>query len=181
MTQDEFIKKYKPYAEKVHQRVGQPVRLTLSQWALETGWGESELAKRSNNLGGIKYSTYSTGTKETRFYKEMGYARYSSLNQFIDDYVRVMNLRYYDNVRKAYDTPGIEDDITELHKSPYAEDTKYDLKLRKIADSIKDKVSEVISPADPEEQAKNMSKDELIKYAAIGLAAVTLINLVQKG
>jgi flagellum-specific peptidoglycan hydrolase FlgJ len=54
MKPTDFIKKYKNDAIIVNSIFHIPVSIILSQSALETGWGESNLAKNWNNMFGIK-------------------------------------------------------------------------------------------------------------------------------
>jgi flagellum-specific peptidoglycan hydrolase FlgJ len=181
MTNIDFITKYLPYAERVKQELGQPVTLTLAQWAHETGMSTSKLSQQSNNLGGIKYTRNSeTAHRETRIYSAMNYARYDSLDDFTTDYIRVMNLDYYKDVRKAYSTPEISDDILQLGLSPYAEDKNYSIKVQSIANNFKEfiksnSISEVTTPA----AVSDLSQSDMMKYAGIGLAAATLISLLK--
>lgn len=97
-TNQAFYDKMRPYAQKAANALGMPVEVILAQWALESGNGTSNLAKTQNNYGGIKYSQYSkTGTKTSA----NAFAKYSSIDGFVTDYIRVMNLSYYDKVRSA--------------------------------------------------------------------------------
>lgn len=180
---NDFYKKYLPYAEKVKKMLGQPVALTLAQWKLETGGGTSRLAKESNNLGGIKYSKYSEyADKETVVYPKMSYARYNTLDDFVNDYVRVLKLGYYDDVRKAYATKTINDDVIALGNSPYAEDPNYQKKLFRIIEQ--DRLIELDKKENNEvleineTAVNNMSNEDLKKYAIIGLGILSILGLL---
>jgi len=134
-----FTDKMAPYAKRVKEEIGQPISLTLASWALESGYGTSKIAVGINNYAGIKYSKYSkVATKDTTIYPNMGYASYRSIDDFVTDYIRVMSLSYYDKVRQAYATDGVEDDVYALNASPYAEDQNYGKKLIDILDSNND-------------------------------------------
>jgi len=54
MTQAEFIAKIAPLAVQDMHRSRIPASLTISQAALESGWGASGLTEKANNLFGIK-------------------------------------------------------------------------------------------------------------------------------
>lgn len=53
-TRKEFIRKYKDIAIREMERTGIPASITLAQGILESGCGESELARNANNHFGIK-------------------------------------------------------------------------------------------------------------------------------
>jgi flagellum-specific peptidoglycan hydrolase FlgJ len=100
-----------------------PKEVILAQWALESAFGTSDLSKRANNYAGIKSSS------KGKDFVSGSYAGYNSKDSFARDYARVMNLSYYDKVREA---KGVNETIDELAKSPYAEDTSYGDKLKKV-------------------------------------------------
>jgi len=58
-----YINKYKNIAMVEMVRTGVPAAITLAQGILESGCGESELAKKSNNHFGIKCKNEWTGAK----------------------------------------------------------------------------------------------------------------------
>ena len=51
---EEFIATYGPIAQQVSKQINVDPNLLLSQWGLESRWGQSEMAKKYFNLGGIK-------------------------------------------------------------------------------------------------------------------------------
>jgi len=112
-----FFEDKLPYAKKVKEAIGQPIALTLGQWAWESNYGKSGLAG-ANNLGGIKFTT--SGQKLGATKLESGFAKYPSLDAFTNDYIRVLSLSYYNGVKDTYKTPSINDDVIALGKSPYA-------------------------------------------------------------
>lgn len=104
-----------------------PKGVILAQWALESAWGTSDLAKRANNFSGIKSSS------KGKDFVSGAYAGYNTKESFARDYARVMKLSYYDKVREA---ESVEDTINEFGKSPYAEDPNYAAKLRETFSKI---------------------------------------------
>jgi flagellum-specific peptidoglycan hydrolase FlgJ len=118
-----FFTKMNGAAELAASMTDMPKEVILAQWALESAFGTSDLAKRANNFAGIKSSS-----KGKDFVSGV-YAGYNSKESFARDYARVMNLSYYDKVREA---KGIEETVNELGKSPYAEDKTYTEKLKKV-------------------------------------------------
>lgn len=93
MDAQQFEAAYGSVADDLASKTGLNRVLFLAQFALETGWGTSQLASH-NNLAGIKY----TGFFGSDF---GGFASYDSLNQFESDYIRVLSLPFYDNVRAS--------------------------------------------------------------------------------
>jgi len=53
-TPQDYIKKYKDDAISEMERAGVPASITLAQGMLESGYGNSELARKANNHFGIK-------------------------------------------------------------------------------------------------------------------------------
>ena len=101
-----FWNKYVPYAVKVNDMDKRIFPETaLVQWAVETGYGTSELCLKYNNLAGI-----TTGDGKR-------FLHYVNLNDFLDQYVNDLHLRYYTNV---LDQRNATDQMTELGLSPWA-------------------------------------------------------------
>lgn len=110
------------YAMTAGAALGMPYQVILAQWALESNYGTSDLASRAKNFAGIKYNDHAD-------FKSGSYAGYNSIVSFVQDYIRVMRLPYYNGVRQA---GGIKETIVELGRSPYAEDKSYTDKLLSI-------------------------------------------------
>jgi flagellum-specific peptidoglycan hydrolase FlgJ len=119
-----FFDTMTPYAIKAGTRLSMPYQVVLAQWALESAYGTSDLAKKSNNFGGIKY------TKNADF-QSGSYSGYRSISSFVSDYIRVMQLPYYAAVRNA---GGVRDTIEAFSQTPYAEDKSYTSKLLSMVD-----------------------------------------------
>jgi len=113
MALDDFFKKMLPYASDASEKLGIPKSVILAQWANESNYGRSNVSLNANNYGGIK----DTG----RYQKYGAYAKYPTLSDFVDDYVRVLNLSYYDDVREIKTNNPVEETLADLSKSPYAE------------------------------------------------------------
>ena len=87
MTEEQFVARYTPYAERAAYQIesltgGSQLEASLSdmilaQWALETGWGSSQAAEAANNLAGI------TGAHGQL-------AQYPSLDAFVTAYAYLM-------------------------------------------------------------------------------------------
>lgn len=119
MSNQFYTDMYK-YAKLSSSLTGIPPEVILGQWALESNYGQSDLARRGNNFAGIKSSS------KGKDFVTGQYAGYFTKTSFAKDYARVMNLPYYEGVRGAGSVGGA---IAELGKSPYAEDPNYSNKL----------------------------------------------------
>ena len=51
---EQFMAKYGPVAQQVGKEINVDPNVLLSQWGLESRWGQTEMAKTHHNLGGIK-------------------------------------------------------------------------------------------------------------------------------
>lgn len=109
MASNTFYEKMLPYAKQASLALDIPVSVILGQWSLESGRGESVLSAKYNNYGGIKYTKNADGNYQ-------GFSTYSSIQEFTNDYIRVMKLSYYNNVRVAVSVP---DTVKALGNSPY--------------------------------------------------------------
>lgn len=112
--QIEFIRQAVIPAERVAARLKVPSNAVMAQWAMESGWGTSKLAKAANNFGGIK--EWKNGpavrmpTKETVNGKvintEANFKKFNDFNQYADEYSRFLSTDRYKNVRGQSDPMG---------------------------------------------------------------------------
>ena len=51
---EQFITTYGPVAQQVSKEINVDPNVLLGQWGLESRWGQTEMAKKHHNLGGIK-------------------------------------------------------------------------------------------------------------------------------
>lgn len=124
-NQTDFFKTMQPYAMTAGAALGIPYQVIVGQWALESAYGTSDLARRSNNYGGIKYTSNAD-------FQSGSYSGYNSVARFVNDYIRVMRLPYYEPVRNA---GGIRETIEAFGKTPYAEDSSYVSKLKSMVNN----------------------------------------------
>jgi flagellum-specific peptidoglycan hydrolase FlgJ len=177
-----YTENYK-YAKTASEAIDIPVSVILAQWANESARGTSELYKNSFNMGGIK----KVGTSIASGSYTMGsntYAKYSSKDQFVQDYIRVMKLGYYDEVRKA---GTVEGTLKALGESKYAGSgyagkgqPKGTWLLDLInAEGLRKYDSGVhVGSSSNTNEVETLSETELKKYATIGLAAVAFFALL---
>jgi flagellum-specific peptidoglycan hydrolase FlgJ len=168
-----------PYAKAAHAATGVFTSVILAQWAHETGFGTSDVAHNANNHGGIKYvegASIASG-------KYGAYASYFTLDQFAQDYSRVLNLSYYELIRGA-STPeeAIADFNVEHNGEKYAEDPAYSQEVLSIYNQYGcsgfDTYQGGAAPAAPA-TGGGVSADTA-KLAAVGAAFLALIALTNK-
>lgn len=170
-----YFDRMRPYATNASVRLSIPVSVILGQWALETYYGASDVAIRANNHGGIKHVATSIDSGAYGVY-----AKYASISQFVDDYVRVMSLSYYSDVREAPDT-DIEGTVLRLGQSPYA-GSHYEIDGRpgaSVLGVIQANRLTRYDSATPVAEIDLEKPGEMAKYAAIGAALMALLAMTQ--
>ena len=132
--QEKYIEKYAPLAVSEMYRSGVPASITLAQGMLESGNGQSELARMSNNHFGIKCHNnwkggkvyYDDDAKGECFRKyshpSESYRDHSDFLRFRDRYKFLFDYRVTDYKAWAHG----------LKKAGYATDPKYPKKLIKL-------------------------------------------------
>jgi hypothetical protein len=172
-----------PYAQRASSATGIAVEVILGQWVHETADGTSNVFKNANNAAGIKKVENSIASGNYG-----AYAKYSSLDQFTSDYIRVMKLSYYDKVRQA---SGIEAQAQALGMSPYAEshysEIDYDKDgkneagesiLYRIKQQGLASVSGTVNGTEfkvPMPNVESMSQSQLKQYAIIGAIVLGVV------
>ena len=133
---DNFIKKIGPLAQLDMQKKGVLASLTIAQAILESGWGESELTLKANNLFGIKATaswrgaTYAIKTREyvnnDPYTITADFKAYHSWEESISDHSELLqNARY----SKVLNTSDYKVACEEVYKAGYATDPNYPTKL----------------------------------------------------
>jgi hypothetical protein len=128
-TPDDFSARYGAAAEKAGKALGVDPKVVLGQWGLETGWGKSVIPG-TNNLGNIKdFSGKGVGATDNMTGSRDKYRAYESPDQFVDDYVSLIQRKYPGAVNAK--TP--EDFAKALKSGGYAEDPGYVAKVTTAA------------------------------------------------
>lgn len=136
-TRSEYIDMWKDEAIKQMVEHGIPASITMAQAILESGDGNSELARKSNNHFGIKCHSDWTGKKVYHDDDQKGecFRHYKNAFESFEDHSEFL-------LRKRY-APLFENDVTDykkwakgLKKCGYATNPKYpDLLIRIIEDN----------------------------------------------
>lgn len=180
-SKDTFINRMWSHAVRAGQALGMPPEVIVTQWGHESAWGSSDLSKRANNYAGIKY----IGQKQANFKSGM-YAGYSSVSGFVNDYIRVMGLGYYDKVRSA---GSIEATIRALGNSPYAEDPQYGNKLLSSIKGYKypsnaltsweNSLPSNFSVSGLLTDIESISPEQVKKYGTVALGVIVIASLLK--
>ncbi len=157
-TQLGFIKRLLPHAERAAKSLGTSPMVLLAQAALETGWGQSQLAQadsaRGNNFFGIKADARWDGErvgKRTIEYsdgkpgwQQAWFRAYDSVASAFDDYVSFVkdSPRYSQAIAGAREPHSYLDGLV---KGGYATDPHYARKVMTIAGS--EKLADLVSQA----------------------------------
>lgn len=90
ITPEQYIERYKDIAVAEMYRTGIPASIKLAQGFLESGFGNSELAVRANNLFGIKGVFSWDG--DYYEYKGSNYRKYNNADQSFIDHSEYLKL-----------------------------------------------------------------------------------------
>jgi flagellar protein FlgJ len=151
MTQQGFIERMQPHAERASRKTGVPADFIMGQAALESGWGKREIrnadGSSSHNLFGIKAgggwqgkvaevttTEYHDGVASKQVARFRAYDSYADSFQ---DYARLLsgNPRYAGALGQA----DAVDFAQSLQKAGYATDPRYADKLAGVIGSISTK------------------------------------------
>ncbi|WP_186138319.1 MULTISPECIES: glycoside hydrolase family 73 protein [Burkholderia] len=121
------------------QKYGVPASVTLAQYALESGYGKSGLAKRSNNPFGIQYRgngkeggdfVYGDDQHADGTHYRARFKKYMSIADAFDDHARLLSTNpAYAKAREHLNNP---DAYADALTGTYAEDRGYGGKLKSI-------------------------------------------------
>lgn len=177
-----------PYAQKASAALNIPVSSILTHWGLESAAGTSRFAQEGNNLAGIKLGQNST-TSDYMIQGGSGakFAKYASLDQFVDDYVRVLRLGYYKHVLTDDDpaTPQNVEVLKDLANSPYDAGRYSGDKLLKYANSFNLWAYDGVSPVTDTRPTINGNTatisfpdldPQIVTWTLIGLGALVMLK-----
>lgn len=129
-TAEEYISEWKEVATKKMKEHGIPASITLAQGLLESGNGNSELAKKSNNHFGIKCTPDWTGgrTYHDDDKKDDCFRVYKDAAQSYEDHAKFLQKPRYASLFELKPT-DYEGWAKGLKKAGYATDPQYPSKL----------------------------------------------------
>jgi peptidoglycan hydrolase FlgJ len=146
-TQEEFLTKMKPYAEKAAAELNVGTDVLLAQAALETGWGKHLIHDAQGNntfnifnikAAGWQGKSVTVNTLENKQgitqQERAGFRQYDDYSQSFADYVSLMknNTRYKDALAAGDNSNAYAE---ALQKAGYATDPEYADKIKSILNS----------------------------------------------
>ncbi|GIU36080.1 flagellar assembly peptidoglycan hydrolase FlgJ [Shewanella schlegeliana] len=148
-SQDEFVARLYPHAQKAAQTLGTTPEVLIAQSALETGWGQKMVkghqGQQSNNLFNIKADNRWQGEKasvSTLEYEQgiavkqrANFRVYDDIGQSFNDFVSFIanGERYQDAMKQAANPQAF---IRSLQDAGYATDPKYADKVIQVMKTI---------------------------------------------
>lgn len=178
MSPQEFFDKYKDWAIETMAKSGVPASITLAQAAIESGWGESRLAKIANNFFGIKLHSWigdyvlandDKPNEKFRKYK-------TAYDSFIDHADFLMTNKRYDSL---FDSTDYKKWAEELQKAGYATAQTYANSListiEKYGLDKYDKQGDVEMKSVPNTIIRNRRKIYLVLAIAVVVAMMFIV------
>lgn len=140
LEKEEFFLKLSPYAQEVSQSHGVRTSLLLAQAALESNWGQSQLAQESNNYFGIKSKNgreYPTKEFRASEWEEVksSFKEYETIYDSVLDYAELLengtswDTEHYQGVIQA---ETYQEAAKALTDAGYATDPAYAEKIIKM-------------------------------------------------
>jgi len=132
---DEFLDKHADYAMQQMERYGIPASVTLAQAMLETGFGKSELNKRTNNYFGVKGSYNGQYVTATDDRPDEKFKKYDSLEQSYEDHSKVLMAARYQKYVGKLSPDDYKGWANGIKSGGYASDPDYASKLINLIES----------------------------------------------
>ena len=134
---EEFFRTYADIAMKHQRRYGIPASVTLAQMALESSYGESELARKGNNFFGIRVGSSWKGARSWHEDDVPGYFRnYDSVWESIEDHSRLLMTDRYKRCRR-YGSTDYHGWLVEIKRAGYASAKDYVQSCERIITKFK--------------------------------------------
>jgi flagellum-specific peptidoglycan hydrolase FlgJ len=163
----DYINMYKGIAIKEMKRTGVPASITLAQAIVESGSGESNLAKKANNHFGIKCKTEWTGEKIYQDDDERNecFRVYPNADSSFIDHSNFLKYRPY--YASLFELDPVDDTAWAygLKKAGYATEKDYPTTLLKVIDLYE--LSQYNFPELEEEDSISTAKDTVVKVVTI--------------
>lgn len=140
LPNDTSTRSFKELAAMLYAKAAYPELTTMivSQWALESNWGNSALAKTYNNYAGIKYRPeLESFAVPVNYGAHDGYADYAAfpgLDKFINGYFTFLDRKPYQGWRMFQKSP---ESWIRMIGPIWAEDPKYVEKVMSINAKLK--------------------------------------------
>ena len=109
INKQQFFDTYAQVAIEQQIRYGIPASVTLAQMALESSYGNSELARKSNNFFGMKVGSSWTGAYDlySDDHPNEKFRHYDNVMQSIEDHSKILMGKRYSNCHEYGSTDCI--------------------------------------------------------------------------
>lgn len=143
MSKEEFLAQLTPYAQEVSKSHGVRPSVLVAQAALESNWGNSQLAQEANNYFGVKNPAgkeYQTKEFTQNGWTEINasFKQYESVYDSVLDYANLLKsgTSWDENLYQAViEAPTYKEAAYALTKAGYATDPAYAEKIINLIDS----------------------------------------------
>lgn len=143
LSKEEFLVQLTPYAQEVSLSHGVRPSILVAQAALESNWGNSQLAQEANNYFGVKNpigKEYLTKEFTQNEWTEIraSFKEYESVHDAVVDYANLLkngtswNKNLY---KEVIDAPTYQEAAYALNKAGYATDPNYAEKIIQLIES----------------------------------------------
>ncbi len=133
----EYIKKWSPVAQSNMTKYRIPASITLAQGILESGYGNSRMARMANNHFGIKC----LGWKGEGYYQQNSqrscYRKYRDTEECFQDHARIISSKQRYSFLFDFDITDYRSWAKGLKRAGYASNSEYDRLLIKTIEEYK--------------------------------------------
>lgn len=180
MTNKQFAQKYGAMAQQVTKGTGIFPETLLTQAILESGNGQTELAKKYNNFFGVKAFESWKGKRVTLLTPEVvkgvkgmylkEFRVYDSPIDSFRDYVKVITK--VKNYKDALTKKTYQEQLTSIAGSGYATATKYKESLLAVAKNVSAGLTNVVSKVAPKSDSSILIL--LVVFAVILILTINI-------
>ena len=127
---ERFIEVYGPVAQQVSKEINVDPNVLLGQWGMESRWGQSEMAKKHYNVGGIKdFSGHGHEAKDNKTGSVDKYVKFEDPEVFADYYADYIKRQFPEVVGSGADVDAFTKALRPGTEGGYAQDKNYGPKL----------------------------------------------------
>jgi len=145
-TQKNFVKKIKPFAFSIGNKIGVPPLFILAQICLESGYGKSSLTNIYNNFGGIKarpgepfISLLTTECKGNVCSKvNQNFRKFDTISQGLEAQAKIYQNKNFKQYLNRTADPIQYATLLQSGKLKYATAPNYVTNIKNVLETIKD-------------------------------------------
>ena len=145
LKRKEFLNSITPTVKALASQIGVPYKFMLSQIALETGWGTSELFYKHFNVGGVKavkgqpavsYLTTECNKSGVCTKVYQNFAKYNNLAEGLKAHSKILTNRYFKKYANQTTDAKKYAVLLQSGAPKYATDPSYVKKIHSLIDKI---------------------------------------------